>query len=673
VKKQWLICLGLAIFMWGCSDTEPNEGPDREMEPPMARTLARFDLASGNPADIPIPNDILRSPATGQLNLPLEGEPFESANSLFGFSTSAPIVIPFSGTLETSSINPGTVIVINTTTFQPVPLNLQVVTNPETGDSTVFAQPRIPMQPGATHIAMVTNGAIGLPSGLPVDSVSLMNLLKGTTSFLDENDNSRVSAFDNATAMSLEPLRVSYQSIWAAAEQVTGLSRLDIPIAFAFTTQPLFQTLPVLRARAQAENPTPTILLPVATPEAVDAFFANAGFSAVPHDAIGSMFYGSFNAPNYISNPLFGSFQGEGEALQAAGRQDITFWAALPRDPAGPVPVIIFQHGLTRSKEDIVAVANGACANGVGVIAIDIVLHGDRVFDLINNDTGAFEPDGQPDPSGSNFINLAFPRMSRDNGRQHVADLFMLTRMLTSGATDFTGDGVPEFAPVGITYLGTSLGGLVGSVFTGWEPNVTLAALNVPGGRVGSLLPNSPSISISVNAGLAANGIFPGTPDYALFFLIFQTVIDAADPFNHAPHITTGFNPNPVPTTVLVQEMENDLVVPNSATEDLVRAMGIPQVDPLFPYAGLEAVSAPHVGSGHFQFTGGAHGFLLDPSQGPTAQGQTQAFTFLLTGLQGQPTIIDPGAGAKRDNYVEWVPSAFDFEIDTRFLVYTGH
>ena len=583
VKKQFwsmLSCLGLLVFMLGCSDTEPNEGVERTTDPPVALTLARFDLASGNPADIPIPNDLLRSPTTGQLSLPLPGEPFDSANSLFGFSTSAPIVIPFAGTLDEASIHQGSVIVINTTTFQPVPLGFQVLTNPQTGDSTVFALPLVPMQGGTQHIAIVTNAAIGMPSGQPVDSVSLMNLLKGTTPFLDANGNSTVSAFDDDTAERLEPLRQLYQGIWGAAEQVTGLSRLDIPMAFAFTTQPMFQTLPVLRARAQQENPTPTILLPVATPEAVDAFFANAGLSFVPHDAIGSMFYGSFNAPRYLTHPLIGNFPAEGEALEEAGRDDITFWAVLPRGATGPVPAIIFQHGLTRSKDDMLAMANGACANGVGVIGIDVVLHGDRTADLINNETGVYETRrGSRSLWFELFEYRISPRMARDNGRQTLADQFMLARMLTSGATDFTGDGVPEFAPFGITYIGTSLGGLLGTGFVAYEPNVTLANLNVPGGRIGSLVPNSASISVAVNAGLAANGIQPGTPDYALFFLIFQTVMDPADPFNIAPHVLSGALSGNVPNTVLVQEMQNDLVVPNSATADLVRALGVPQVN----------------------------------------------------------------------------------------------
>ena len=90
-------------------------------------------------------------------------------------------------------------------------------------------------------------------------------------------------------------------------------------------------------------------------------------------------------------------------------------------------------------------------------------------------------------------------------------------------------------------------------------------------------------------------------------------------------------------------------------------------------YPGQPQVSAPHVGSGHFQYVGGGHGFFLDPSSGPTAEGQLQALTFLLTGLQGQPTIIDPFPSTKRDNYVEIVPSAFNHEVDTRFLVYSGH
>ena len=659
-RWTWVLTILMTLFFWGCTDNEPNEGVQRETTPPAPHTVARFNPSSGNPADLPIPNDILRSRTTGLNAIPggATNPAIAALNTLAGFSTSAPIFIPFGGTVNASSVNSHTILVVNLATYAPQAMKFQVLTNPTTHDSTVVATPMKPLMPGVPHIVIVTPGVLGQDDGLSVTSDVLMTLLKSSNSFLTADGHTTVAAFSDAQATSLEPLRVAYQTIWGGAEQITQLSRYDLAMAFAFTTQPLFATLPALRAQAQNLNPTPTILQAFPTPAAVDGFFNIAGLGSAPHAAIGSLYYGSFDAPNFQgAGGIFAYSEGQ---LQQAGTNSITFWAVIPATAQGPVPVMIFQHGLGRSKEDMFAIANTAASFGVGMIGIDIVKHGDRSL------RGA---DGTPYPSGTGFIDLLSPLTTRDNARQTVADLFVLTRMLTSAATDFNGDSVPEFAPVGLTYIGQSLGALTGGTFAGLEPNISLACLNVPGGRVGSLLPNSYSISQSINPALqAAAGIVPGTPEYMLFWMIFQTVIDDADPFNYAPHFTSGGLAGGVGTTVLVQEMQNDLVVPNSATEDLVRAMGLPQVAAQWEYAGQTQEDAPYLGSGHFQYIDGAHGFLLDPSQGPTVAGQTQAMTFLLGGLQGNPVIIDPFAGAAKATVTPYLISTkFQFEQTFNF------
>src|SRR5690606_5055638 len=86
-----------------------------------------------------------------------------------------------------------------------------------------------------------------------------------------------------------------------------------------------------------------------------------------------------------------------------------------------------------------------------------------------------------------------------------------------------------------ISFVGQSLGGIIGTVFMGMQPDVSTALLNVPGGGIARLLEASPSFGPRIRAGLlASGGLRPGTPDYDSFFGAAQTVIDSADPINFA-------------------------------------------------------------------------------------------------------------------------------------------
>jgi hypothetical protein len=298
---------------------------------------------------------------------------------------------------------------------------------------------------------------------------------------------------------------------------------------------------------------------------------------------------------------------------------------------------------------------------GFATIAIDMVLHGERSIDA--------DGDGQIDPSGASFINLANILLSRDNIRQSVSDLMVLTRMISSGAADLSGDGAPDLIPSAITFAGLSMGGIVGTTFVTAEPNVQLADINVAGGRLGSLLRNSATFGPAIDAGLAQFGLLPGTPLYDIYFYFAQAIVDDADPINYATQMASGNLAGGVPTVALLQEMIGDGVVPNSATRDLALAMGVPQLDAVEEVAGLEQLTTPHLGSGMYQFTspadpGTRHGALLSPAGGnPTALIQVQALTFLGTGLLGSPTIIDPLTALKQSNQ-EMFWFGADYEVD---------
>ena len=635
-----IVCLSL---LFQCSTNDKVVNTPVTPVPTPDYSFVKFDPTSGSPADIAVPNEILRNPVTGFLSLPAFGIPAVDAligqvNTLRGFSTSAPIRIPFTGLVNEASVNNQTILLVDLVELaqaqagvavNPVKeLNFSVRLDESGENQVVFGFPVRPLSPGHTHIVIVTQGVTGSPSNLPVESDTFSLLLKGQNPL-------------SGAAAALEPVRQLYDAVvWPAAEGITGVGRVFIPFSFIFTTQPLFETLTEARSRVHAEVPAPVVESATEGAAEVDVLFNLLGFGAVPHEAIGAVYTGSLNAPYYKLDPSGASdsgngfFQGEGPALTEVSRTDLKFLVMTPHGP-GPFPTVIYQHGITSVKETMVALANTANALGFAVIGIDLELHGERA---------------RPGMNGSDFINLTNLLNSRDNTRQSVANLFALTHMITSGAGDFTGDGFPELAPVGVTYLGMSLGGIVGAPFITMEPDVAVSTLNVAGGRVPYLLNNSASFGPAIDAGLGAFGLNPGTALYDLFFLFAQTINDDGDGFNYAAHTFSGDLAGGAGTTVLMQEMIGDPVVPNSGTRDLATAMGITQLDALEEVSALPQaeIGAGFVGSGYFQYPTGGHGSLLDPSDGPTAAVQTQVFTFLGSALLGAPTIINPLAGTKR-------------------------
>jgi pimeloyl-ACP methyl ester carboxylesterase len=221
--------------------------------------------------------------------------------------------------------------------------------------------------------------------------------------------------------------------------------------------------------------------------------------------------------------------------------------------PAGGWPLVIFQHGITRNRTDMFAIAGTLAAQGFAVVAIDLPLHGltstsnpfyigntpfaalgahERTFDLdlANNATGAPGPDGTIDSSGSYFINLTSLLTSRDNLRQGVADLLQLSHAAST---------LPNVDGAHVSFVGQSLGSIVGTMFLAVDPSVKTGVINVPGGGIARLLDASPAFGPRIHAGLAAAGLQQGTPAYDAYFAATQTVIDAGDPINYA-FATTG-------------------------------------------------------------------------------------------------------------------------------------
>jgi len=225
------------------------------------------------------------------------------------------------------------------------------------------------------------------------------------------------------------------------------------------------------------------------------------------------------------------------------------------------------------------------------------------------------------DSSGTHFIQLTSLLTTRDNMRQAISDLVQLKSTLSnvSGASI---DGSK------VSFIGHSLGGMVGAGFVKRAPDLKAAVFAMSGLQAPYILANSATFGPVINEGLKKVGIEPGSAEYAQFLLAAQTIVDSGDPVNMLSGIT-------VPTLMLEvvgdgNEGTSDQVIPNR-----VSTAPLAGTEPWITLQNLQTITATVTGSttinGVIRYTAGTHKSILDPSASlaVTTSMQTAAAAFV--------------------------------------------
>ncbi len=239
--------------------------------------------------------------------------------------------------------------------------------------------------------------------------------------------------------------------------------------------------------------------------------------------------------------------------------------------------------------------------------------------------------DPTPCISGQNILNLTNLFATRDNFRQDVLDLTQVARMIQSTGSGSLNDrlGTPRRVdPTKITYLGQSLGSILGSLYTQVAPEIQNVVLNVPGSDLPTILLTSPAFAAAANqflATLAAQNppITPGTPAFDDFIGIAKWITDPADPINAGFGVLNGAN-LPATRKALIQYITRDQVIPNPTTLELINA-----ANQTLPSGRLMDVCQFNPSDAQLPLPA-RHGFLLNNvSQADTMRAQTQARDYL--------------------------------------------
>lgn len=706
---KWMpVLLVLAVAACGGKADDDDSGLVGEE----ANVYSLFDPVASS-AVIPFPFDGLFTGTTdGTLNIPnAGGVPFvTAANELDGFSTTASLFTDFIGYVDVASALPG-VLLIDTSTGTPLQpgvdyrLQSSRAVDPATGlplnqlRTRLLIEPLKPLKPSTRYIVVVTR-AVRSTDGVPAEAADLFRVVRSTTPVNEQTEPvlTTLRPEQRATLAGIQSQFAPMFSLLGSA----GIAREDIVIAWPFTTQSATKTLTRLAATA-----APSTL-------AVRNTGLTTAVAGLP--PVADIYAGTISLPYYLAAPSGGnptapltqywaadatqrddaaSIQGAPCTVlapsasttacyplpQKRSDQTVPVLVTIPNANSGLTmpgsgwPVVIFQHGITGNRTQMLAIAPALAMAGFATVAIDLPLHGlpandpsripdlvERTFDLdlVNNTTGAAGPDGVVDSSGTHFINLTSLLTSRDNIRQAVSDLLVLSKSV--GGTIVLNSNM---TPAGITFdgaqmrfIGHSLGGIVGTGFLGVNGGSEAAVLAMPGGGIAKLLDGSGAFGPRISAGLEAatatsppaSRIVEGNDNFETFLRFAQTVIDSADPLNFAAKAAADH-----PLLMLV--VRGDAVVPNctiaddancpatdtitvsgylSGSDPLARVLGLDfipgpaQTDALTVPAAAQTIVGADARNNVVRFAAGDHGSILSPAASLDVtcemQGQTAAF-----------------------------------------------
>jgi hypothetical protein len=230
----------------------------------------------------------------------------------------------------------------------------------------------VPLDEKTTYLGFVTGG-VKDTAGKPVIANPVFALVRLTNPLFD-GTHSTVNLLTDAEAAALEPLRAAMKPALDGLE-AAGIKRTSLALAFAFTTQSEATILDQLYAYPTV--PPVSQALPDSPLYVVDAtaqYTATASAESIPFAAVGKVYIGAFLTPVAITGPS--------GTLDVANPkvEPVSFVLYLPASaaPTAGYPLTIFDHGITRFRNDSIAIANTLATAGRATIAMDLLFHGDR-------------------------------------------------------------------------------------------------------------------------------------------------------------------------------------------------------------------------------------------------------------------------------------------------------
>jgi len=421
------------------------------------------------------------------------------------------------------------------------------------------------------------------------------HFLKARAAMLDADGHSKIHAVDLDSAQRIEGSRTL---LGPALDG--GLGREFTLAAWPFTTMSVQEPLIALRKTSETMqlDPEPANLRRLSPAQAL----ADFPFGIASIGNVSDVYYGTIKSPVFLDKRTRG-WRGDG----GHEVQDIDFTMTIPKDVTGPMPVVIFGHGLVTERRFVLALGDALARKGFAAISIDFPYHGKRTYcakggpiSLVNpltgnlaslnpcssgttcNDEGrCVDASGQgnalatfgvistPVASGAVFNELDHIANSKDHFAQALVDLGSLDHALR--AANWQAAVGHAIDPTQIFYAGQSLGGIMGGLFLGTGPDIKRAVLNVPGAGLVDLFNDSTFFAAQMDAFFTRLDVDRDSAEGVRLFNVAKWFLDAVDPQHLGPTIADR--------RLLIQMALGDFIIPNANTRLLEAVTGARRKD----------------------------------------------------------------------------------------------
>ncbi len=551
---------------------------------------------------VPIPFDLLRDRDTGLVDLAfsetdkdIEHTAKQTLNRYDGFSISSELFVPFTGSIDPASVSDETVRFYR---IDDGVVRLPAAVESFENDAYLSIKPAdLPLVQEA-HYAVVLREGLVDTAGEPVNAMLVGHALLSVEALVDESGQSTVSAVDDDAAARLEAARVNLAPVFEIE------AREGVIAAWSFKTLEAETKLDVWSRAARSGGIEPRVqVLDRQSALAASVDFA-LGLSSIAN--VGDVVTGTITSPYYLDDKTHDFREDGGYEVE-----EVAFTMTLPREPLSPMPVVIFGHGIMTERRFVLAIANSLAARGMAAVAIDLPFHGTRTvcvdsspIALVDPRTGeptnfppcgsgaecdpergvcvdsqTREPEGffewpvlgYPTASGAAFLEIEKLPTIPSHFVQAYVDLGSLVYALEEADWSQVTDSPLDRAK--FYWVGQSLGGIIGAAFVATMPQIERAVFNVPGAGLVDVFDQSTFFRPQIDGYFTRNDIERESYEGRRFLGIARWLMDSVDPHSIAHRYRSSDQRG------FVQMAVGDIIVPNVATEALVRIGQLPKRD----------------------------------------------------------------------------------------------